>query len=75
MRTLVRGHEGTVLDLAWTATTVVSACSDGKVRFIAADDVTIEREVDLGADWVNALCPAGDRLCAEGRTLHPIGIK
>lgn len=58
---IVRGHEGTVLDLAWTATNVVSACSDGKVRFIAADDVTIVREVDAGG-WVNALCPAGDTL-------------
>src|SRR5260221_7924006 len=47
MRALVRGHEGRVLDLAWTATTVGSACSDRKVRFIAAADVTIEREVDL----------------------------
>jgi WD40 repeat protein len=59
---IVKGHDGTVLDLAWTARNVVSACSDGKVRFIAPDDVTIEREFDGAGDWVNALCPAGDRL-------------
>lgn len=59
---IVRGHEGTVLDLVWTARNVVSSCSDGKVRFIAPDDVVIEREVDGPGDWVNALCPAGDRL-------------
>ncbi|HZE98618.1 MAG TPA: hypothetical protein VE981_16440 [Planctomycetota bacterium] len=59
---IIRGHEGMVLDLAWTASNLVSACSDGKVRFIAADDVAIEREIDAGGDWVNALCPAGDAL-------------
>ncbi|MBI3858560.1 MAG: WD40 repeat domain-containing protein [Planctomycetes bacterium] len=59
---IVRGHEGAVLDLAWTARNLVSASSDGKVRFIAPDDVTIEREFEAGGDWVNALCPAGDRL-------------
>jgi len=67
---IVRGHEGAVLDLAWTATNVVSACSDGKVRFIAADDVTIEREIELGSDWVNALCPAGDRVYAADSAGH-----
>jgi WD40 repeat protein len=59
---IVRGHEGTVLDLVWTPTHVVSASSDGKVRFIAPDDVTIEREVPGSGDWVNALCAAGNRL-------------
>jgi WD40 repeat protein len=59
---IVREHEGTVLDLVWTATNVVSACSDGKVRFMATDDVTVERTVDAGGDWVNALCPAGSTL-------------
>jgi WD40 repeat protein len=59
---IVRGHEGAVLDLAWTAKNVVSACSDGKVRLIAPDDVTIEREFEGAGDWVNALCPAGNRL-------------
>lgn len=71
---IVRGHEGTVLDLAWTPTRLVSACSDGKVRFIAADDVTIERELQASSDWVNALGPAGDRLyCgdAAGRLIEP----
>ena len=61
---IVRGHEGAVLDLAWTARNVVSASADGKVRFISPDDVTIERELDGPGDWVNALCPAGDRLFA-----------
>lgn len=59
---IVRGHEGAVLDLVWTPRQVISAAGDGKVRFIAPDDVTIERELDAGGDWVNALCPAGDRL-------------
>jgi WD40 repeat protein len=59
---IVRAHEGTVQDLVWTPTHIVSACSDGKVRFIAPDDVTIEREVPGSGDWVNALCPAGNRL-------------
>jgi len=57
---IVRGHDGAVLDLAWTAQHVVSACADGKVRFIAPDDVTIERVLEGHADWVNAVCPAGD---------------
>jgi WD40 repeat protein len=61
---IVKGHEGAVLDLAWTASHVVSAASDGKIRFISPDDVTIERELDGPGDWVNALCPAGDRLFA-----------
>ncbi len=67
---IVRGHEGAVMDLVWTPTHVVSACSDGKVRFIAPGDVTIERVIDAGGDWVNALCPAGDTLYwgdAQGR--------
>lgn len=59
---IVRGHEGAVLDLAWTAQHVITACSDGKVRFIAPDDVTIERELEGPGDWVNALCSAGGRL-------------
>jgi len=59
---IVKGHDGTVLDLAWTPRNIVSACSDGKVRFLAPDDVTIERELPGGGDWVNALCVAGDRL-------------
>jgi len=59
---IVRGHDGAVLDLAWTARHVVSASSDGKVRLIAPDDVTIERVFEGPGDWVNALCPAGDRL-------------
>ncbi len=59
---IVRGHDGAVLDLVWTSRNVVSASSDGKVRFIAPDDVTIERELEGTGDWVNALCPAGDRL-------------
>jgi WD40 repeat protein len=70
---IVKGHDGTVLDLAWTSKNIISACSDGKVRFLATDDVTIEREVEVG-DWVNAICPAGDRLYAgdaAGR-LRPI---
>ncbi len=58
---IVKGHDGTVLDLAWTTAGIVSACSDGKVRWIAPDDITIRREEDHG-DWVNALCPAGDVL-------------
>lgn len=61
---IVRGHEGAVLDLAWTGRNVISASSDGKVRFISPDDVTIERELDGPGDWVNALCPVGDRLFA-----------
>jgi len=61
---IVRGHEGAILDLTWTARNVISASSDGKVRFISPDDVTIERELDGPGDWVNALCPAGDRLYA-----------
>jgi WD40 repeat protein len=59
---IVRGHDGAVLDLTWTAKNVVSASSDGKVRLIAPDDVTIEREFAGTGDWVNALCSAGDRL-------------
>ena len=59
---IVRGHEGTVLDLVWTGRNVVSASSDGKVRLIAPDDVTIEKVLEGHADWVNALCPAGPRL-------------
>ena len=61
---IVEGHDGTVLDLAWTSRHLVSACSDGKVRLIAPDDVTIERELEGPGDWVNALCPAGERLYA-----------
>jgi len=61
---IVKGHDGTVLDLAWTLRNIVSACSDGRVRFIAPDDVTIEREIEGPGDWVNALCPAGDHLYA-----------
>lgn len=69
---IVRGHEGTVLDLAWTASNVVSACSDGRVRFIAPDDVTIDQTVDVGG-WVYALCPAGDRLAAgSDRSAGPV---
>ncbi|HVE42074.1 MAG TPA: WD40 repeat domain-containing protein [Planctomycetota bacterium] len=67
---IVKGHDGTVLDLAWTPRHIVSACSDGKVRWMATDDVTIERELQGPGDWVNALCPAGERLYAgdaEGR--------
>jgi WD40 repeat protein len=70
---IVREHEGTILDLAWTAEHLVSASSDGKVRFIAADDVTIERVLEGHADWVNAVCPAGGRLWsgdASGRLLE-----
>jgi WD40 repeat protein len=59
---IVKGHDGTVLDLTWTPRHVVTACSDGKVRFLAPDDVTIERELDGPGDWVNAVCAAGDRL-------------
>ena len=59
---IVKGHEGAVLDLAWTPRNVISASSDGKVRFISPDDVTIERELDGPGDWVHALCPVGDRL-------------
>jgi hypothetical protein len=35
---------------------------DGKVRFFAPDDVTIELELEGPGDWVNALCSAGERL-------------
>ena len=59
---IVLGHEGTVLDLAWTERAVASASSDGKVRLIAADDVTIEKVLEGHGDWVNALCFAGPRL-------------
>ena len=57
---IVRGHDGAVLDLAWTPRSIVSACADGKVRFIAPDDVTIERVLEGHGDWVNAVCPAGE---------------
>jgi len=59
---IVRDHEGTVLDLAWTSRHLVSACSDGKVRLIASDDVTIEKVHAEHRDWVNALCAVGDRI-------------
>jgi WD40 repeat protein len=59
---IVKGHDGAVLDLAWTSRNVISACSDGKVSFIAPDNVTIERELEGSGDWVNALCSAGERL-------------
>ena len=59
---IVRGHEGAILDLAWTADHLVTASSDGKVRLIASDDVKIERVMEGHADWVNALCPAAGRL-------------
>lgn len=59
---IVKGHDGAVLDLVWTDAHLVSAASDGKVRFIAPDDVTIEREVDAGADWVHALGWDGSRI-------------
>ncbi len=59
---IVRDHDGAVLDLAWTARHVISAASDGKIRLIAPDDVTIEKVLEGHGDWVNALCPAGDLL-------------
>jgi len=67
---IVRGHEGAILDLVWTPAHLVSASSDGKVRLIAPDDVTVEKELPGSGDWVNALCPAGDALYsgdAQGR--------
>ena len=67
---IVRGHDGPVLDLAWTPRSVISASSDGKVRFIAPDDVTIERELDGPGDWVNALCPVGERLFSGDAAGH-----
>ena len=59
---IVRDHEGTILDLAWTAEHLVSASSDGKLRLIAPDDAKIDRVLEGHADWVNAVCPAGARL-------------
>ncbi len=59
---IVKGHEGAVLDVAWTAKHIVSACADGKVRLIAPDDAAVERALEGHGDWVNALCAAGGRL-------------
>lgn len=59
---IIREHEGTVLDLAWTDRHLVSACADGRVRLIAPDDVRIEKALEGHGDWVNAVCPAGDSL-------------
>lgn len=59
---IVRGHEGAVLDLAWTKRHVISASADGRIRLIAPDDVTVERVLEGHGDWVNALCPTGDTL-------------
>lgn len=60
---IVKGHDGTVLDLCWTEKHLVSASADGKVRLIAPDDVTILRTVESG-DWVTSLAPAGSRIHA-----------
>jgi WD40 repeat protein len=59
---IIRGHEGTVLDLCWTGDALVSACSDGKIRLLSTEDATIVKVLEGHGDWVNALCPAGDRL-------------
>ena len=65
---IIRKHEGAVLDLAWTEKHLISACSDGKIRFIAPDDVTVEKELEGHGDWVNALCPLGERLYSGAAT-------
>ena len=57
-----------MLDLAWTEKHLISACSDGKVRLIAPDDVTIEKEFGGHGDWVNALCPTAGGLFSGAAT-------
>jgi len=61
---IVKGHEGAVLDLAWTEKHLVSASSDGKVRLIAPDDVSILKSLEISGDWINTVVAAGPRLRA-----------
>ena len=65
---IVRGHEGTILDLAWTSRSLFSACADGKVRLIDADNARIKGVLHDHGDWVNALCPAGPDLWSGSST-------
>jgi len=60
---IVKGHDGTILDLAWTEKHLVSASADGKIRLIAPDDVTILKTVDGPGDWMNAVA-AGSKIFA-----------
>ena len=67
---IVRDHEGAILDLAWTAGGLISACADGKVRLINAENATIKRVLHDHGDWVNALCPAGPDVYSGATTLR-----
>lgn len=68
---IVKGHDGAVLDLAWTEKRLASASADGKVRLIEPDGVAILRTVE-GSDWITSLAD-GPRLTAgdaSGRLLE-----
>ena len=69
---IVKGHEGTLLDLAWGEAGLVSASSDGKVRLISVEEAKVERELGGHGDWVNAVAQAGPAVWsgdASGRLL------
>ena len=59
---IIRGHEGTVTDLAWQSDRLWSACADGKGRRLDVEAASVAETVDRGADWLHAVCVAGDRV-------------
>ena len=60
---IIRGHHGTVTDLAWQGDRLWSACADGKGRRLDVEAAAVAEVVDRGADWLHAVRVAGDRVC------------
>lgn len=58
---IIRGHEGTITDLDWKAD-LWSACADGKGRRLDVENASIGEVVETGADWLQAVRIAGDRV-------------
>ena len=59
---IIRGHGGTVTDLAWEGERLWSACADGKGRRLDVETARVVDTVDRGADWLHAVCAADGRV-------------